>query len=230
MGTNRAPCAVRASADIDIIVLVFVLPAAESLRASIGHRQAAGQPNASAHKSPINQGISRDLVSVVTEDRRSRNAGTRAARCAFAMMNVTTILLLDEEDLMREATALLLANRGARVTKSATLDDALAQLERRTYQVVIVDVHPASPSPTHVLEQITHKVGSDTRVVVCSEKPVPNVDPSCISHQLVKPYPFDRLVEAVFATRSSTVRPVVKPSNRRVTTHRRGAVLRRGRA
>lgn len=150
------------------------------------------------------------------------------------MMNVSNILLLDEEDLMREATALLLANRGARVTKSATLDDALAQLERRTYDVVIIDVHADSPNPAQLIERIVEKVTSDARVIVCSEKPVSTVDPNSISHVLIKPYPFDRLVEAAFASRSPgtrSARPIVKAPSRRVTTHRRSApLMRRGRA
>jgi CheY-like chemotaxis protein len=184
------------------------------------------------HKSLNYQGICEAPVSIVTEHRRSRDGGTRAARCAFAMMNVSNMLLLDEEDLMREATALLLANRGAHVTKTATIDDALAQLERRTYDVVIVDVHQSWQNPAQLIQRIINKTSA--RIIVCSEKPLPNLDPSGITHLLVKPYPFDRLVEAAFVSRPSVARlarPVVKPLARRVTTPRRSAPLvRRGRA
>jgi DNA-binding NtrC family response regulator len=172
-------------------------------------------------------------VSVITGHRVSIDVGTRTARCALAMMNVSNILLFDEEDLMREATALLLGNRGARVTKSATLDEALAQLERRTYHVVVVDLHNALSNPAFVLQRIVEKTTSPTRVIVCTDQPVPNVDPTSISDVLVKPYPFDRLVEAVFGPRPTNTRsrPLIKALARRVTTHRRSTPLvRRGRA
>ena len=150
------------------------------------------------------------------------------------MMNVSNILLLDEEDLMREATALLLGNRGTSVTKSATIEEAITQLERRTYDVVIVDIRENTPDPVTWLQRIVAKVSTPGRVVVCTEKPLRNIDTTGISHVLVKPYPFDQLVEAVFASRSTPLRytrPSVKSTARRSAMHRRSPMLmRRGRA
>lgn len=150
------------------------------------------------------------------------------------MMNVSNILLVDEEDLMREATALLLANRGTNVTKTATVDDAITHLERRTYDVVIVDIHENAADPSAWLQRIRAKTQAPARVIVCTEKPLPNVDTTGISHVLVKPYPFDQLVEAVFASRSTPLRytrPIVKSVARRPGMQRRSPLLmRRGRA
>lgn len=153
---------------------------------------------------------------------------------AFAMINISNILLLDEEDLMREATAMLLANRGANVTKTATVDAAVTQLERRTYDVVIVDIHEKEANPTQLLQRIVAKSSTTARVIVCSEKPLREADSKGISHVLVKPYPFDDLVEAVFRTSPMPIRNT-RPAGglvaRRVMAHRRSPVLlRRGRA
>ena len=149
------------------------------------------------------------------------------------MINVSNILLLDEEDLMREATALLLGNRGANVTKTATLDAAVTQLERRTYDVVVVDIHEKHANPTQILQRILTKTSPAARVIVCSEKPLPDIDPTGISHVLVKPYPFDALVQAVFTSLPPirTSRPASGLVARRVMAHRRSPVaMRRGRA
>ncbi len=149
------------------------------------------------------------------------------------MMNVSNILLLDEEDLMREATALLLVNRGTSVTKTATIDEAIAQLERRTYDVVIVDIHENAPDPVTWLQRIVAKTSPPARLIVCTDKLLPNIEPTGISHVLVKPYPFDQLVEAVYAQRSTPLRytrPAVKSVARRATHRRIPLLMRRGRA
>jgi DNA-binding response OmpR family regulator len=174
-------------------------------------------------------------VSVITADCGTKAAGTRTARRLVIMTNLPTILLLDEEYMMREATALLLSNRGGHVTKTATLDEALAELERRTYDVAVIDLHSASSNPTHVLHRIAEKAASPTRVIVCTDQPLSKNEPTGITDVLVKPYPFDRLLTAVFGGRSRTLerrsRSAVMPQSRRSKTLRRSTPLvRRGRA
>ncbi len=190
--------------------------------------------DASSQKSLNYQRIGDTSVRFITEQHAPEDHGTRTAKGAFAMMNVSNILLLDEEDLMREATALLLGNRGTSVTKTATIDEAITQLERRTYDVVIVDIRENGHDPVTWLQRLVSKVSSTARVIVCTEKPLPKIDPTGISHVLVKPYPFDQLVEAVFASRSTPLRytrPSVKSVARRSAMHRRTPMLmRRGRA
>lgn len=173
----------------------------------------------------------------VTGPRASRDRGTRTAKGAIVMMNVSNILLLDEEDLMREATAMLLANRGTNVTKTATLEETITHLERRTFDVIIVDIHENAVDPSGWVQRILAKASSPARVIVCTEKPLSTIDAidaQGISRVLVKPYPFDQLVEAVFAIQSTPLRytrPLVKSVARRPGTPRRSPVLlRRGRA
>ncbi|HMY18903.1 MAG TPA: response regulator [Polyangium sp.] len=149
------------------------------------------------------------------------------------MTHVSNILLLDAEDLMREATALLLVNRGAEVTKSASPEEASVQLARQTFEVVIVDVHEDAREITW-LRDIVEKASPSARVIVCTEKPLSPLAGAGIHRVLVKPYAFDRLVEAVFGTPSQHNRGsrlAVRSFARRVTMHRRApSILRRGRA
>lgn len=190
--------------------------------------------NTGEHKSPNYQPRTKTSVSFNTGHFVARGHGTRTATGALAMTNVSNILLLDEEDVLREATALLLVNRGANVTKVATIDDALTHLERRTYDVVLVDVSEKHANPAQMLERILTRALSPSRIVVCIEKPLLDVAPRGISHVLVKPYPFDDLVEAVFTPRrvlQYNARQAAGSGTRRVTTPRRTPILvKRGRA
>jgi DNA-binding NtrC family response regulator len=148
------------------------------------------------------------------------------------MLNVPTILLLDEEQLMREATALLLTNRGAKVTKTATLDEALAELGHRTYDVAVIDLCSTSPKCVEILQRMRAHGNLPHRVIVTTSEPLPNRDSAEISDIIVKPYPFDRLLDAVFGSRSSrraAPRSGVFPLVRRITATRRSAQARRGR-
>lgn len=149
------------------------------------------------------------------------------------MTNVMNILLLDEEDLMREATALLLVNRGAHVEKTKTIEEAMAQLERQTFDVIVVDV--AEKSVDHELvSRVVANASSCKRVVICTDKPLVNLPATLTCRVLVKPYPFDRFVDAVFGTRSGALRSIrssAKPLGRRTSSQRRVPMaMRRGRA
>jgi hypothetical protein len=192
------------------------------------------RPVAHENKSLKYQALGDVGVRFVTGRIAPSSCGTLAAKGAFDMTNVSNILLLDEEDLMREATALLLANRGANVTKTATIDEAISQLERQTYDVVIADVSDKAPDPERWVGKLVAKASSSGRVIVCSEKPLTNVEATISFRVLVKPYPFDRLVEAVFGARPlplRNIRPTVKPLGRRASAQRRAPMaMRRGRA
>ncbi len=150
------------------------------------------------------------------------------------MTNVLNILLVDEEELLREATALLLANRGANITKSATIEDALRQLERRTYDVIVVDIPENHPNPARFLELLLAKTSSSARFVVCTEKPLAPEAPTGITQVLVKPYPFGQLIEAIFPLRGIVRHRPRHASGlvtRRINPPRRTPILlKRGRA
>lgn len=147
------------------------------------------------------------------------------------MLNVPTILLLDEEQLMREATALLLTNRGAKVTKAATLDEALGELGRRSFDIAIIDLSGASTKCVDILQRMRDQGNVPHRVIVCTNQPLPRHASSELTDVIVKPYPFERLLDAVFGARASRrpSRSGVFPLVRRVTSSRRSAQARRGR-
>jgi DNA-binding response OmpR family regulator len=145
-------------------------------------------------------------------------------------MNGPTILLFDEEHLMREATALLLSNRGGRVTKAATLDDALFQLGRRTYDVAIIDLSTTTPRCVDILQRMRERSCLPRRVIVCTSLPVFGLADDEQADVLVKPYPFDKLLDAVFSRgQRRPSRSGLFPLARRVKTLRRASNVRRGR-
>lgn len=148
------------------------------------------------------------------------------------MLNVPTILLLDEEQLMREATALLLTNRGAKVTKTATLDEALVELGSHTFDVAVIDLSSSSARCAEVLQKMRAHGNAPQRVIVTTNQPLPRHESAEIADVIVKPYPFERLLDAVFgarATRRAAPRSGVFPLVRRITANRRTAQARRGR-
>jgi DNA-binding NtrC family response regulator len=147
------------------------------------------------------------------------------------MTNAPTILLLDEENMMREATALLLANRGGKVTAAASVDEAVAHLEQQTFDVAIIDVADADDACADILELMRDRGCVPRKVIVCSYGPAPRVDAVEFTEVLLKPYPFDRLIDAVFGDRAERREPRsgVFPLVRRVKTLRRVSQARRGR-
>jgi DNA-binding response OmpR family regulator len=112
---------------------------------------------------------------------------------------LVTILLLDDEPLLRRATALLLTNRGGSVTAAATPEDAVALAAARPYDVAIVDV-PA-PHARDVLRRMRAGGTCPRRVIVVSDGAVDVGDAAELSDVLCKPYPFERLLAAVFGAR-----------------------------
>lgn len=179
-------------------------------------------------------GFGRSEVPRTTRHGSTTNLGTLTAKGAVAMTNVANILLLDEDDLMREATALLLVNRGAKVAKTTTIEGAISHLERQTFDVVVVDVSNNAGDQERWISRLISLAASCKRIVVCTEKPLGTLTPTISCRVLVKPYPFDRLVEAVFGCRFPAPRlsrSAAKPAGRRAAMHRRlSLAMRRGRA
>jgi CheY-like chemotaxis protein len=128
------------------------------------------------------------------------------------------VLLLDQDDVLRRATALLLAHRGAGVSPAATVEEAIALSQRRPYDVALLDLSPNMPRARELLGQLCREGLAAQRVVVCTDAPLSREEASDFSDVLLKPYPFDRLIEAVF----------VGPSRRatRAASARRARVLR----
>jgi len=132
------------------------------------------------------------------------------------MTSPVTILLLDDEPMLRRATTLLLSNRGGSVTAAATPDEAVALAAAHLYDVAILDLSHGGASVAHVAARMRAAGVAPRRVIVVSDTPL---EPSDIGEVLQKPYPFDRLLRAVFGAggRSRTrsgVFPRARPRGR----------------
>jgi CheY-like chemotaxis protein len=140
-----------------------------------------------------------------------------------------TILLLDDEPILRRATALMLANRGGRVTAAATPDEAVALSAARVYDVAVFDVSPLGPSASDVLRRIRAGGMLPRRVIAVSETPLDQRDESQFAEVLRKPYPFERLLRAVFGARARRGAPRSLRERARITprgSRRVGRVVR----
>ena len=116
------------------------------------------------------------------------------------MTSPVSILLLDEEPMLRRATALLLSNRGGSVTAAATPEEAVALAAARLYDVAIFDIAPGGPSASEVVARIRAGGLVPRRVIAVCDGPLDPREADEIGEILVKPYPFERLLRAVFGT------------------------------
>jgi DNA-binding response OmpR family regulator len=134
------------------------------------------------------------------------------------MTSPVTILLLDDEPILRAATALMLERRGGKVTTAATAEEAVELARRNVYDVAILDVVPGGPSATEVLRRIRAEAASPRRVVAISNSPLDRREAETFGTILPKPYPFEHLLRAVFGdggrrrTRSGVFPKVAPPS------------------
>lgn len=156
-------------------------------------------------------------------------------------MNAPSILLLDREPMLRDATAMMLSKRGGKVTTAATLDDALELAAERVYDVAVIDVSEGSPGGRDILAAMRERGCLPRRVILCCADPQGR-DGGDFTEVIQKPFPFDRLLASVFGGESKR-RPTLSgvfPSlqapaatqRRRtagVRTPRRAAQGRRGR-
>ena len=119
------------------------------------------------------------------------------------MPSLVSILLVDEEPLMRRATALMLADRGGEVSEAATLDEAVALSRARAFDVAVVDVGSDGPCPDAIIEHLCAAGLTPARVIVCASIQAPAEDAAHGSGAAViaKPYMFDHLLTAVFGPR-----------------------------
>jgi len=126
------------------------------------------------------------------------------------MTSAVTILLVDEEPLLRRATALLLTDRGGKVSAVATIGEAITLPRQSVFDVAVIDVAPGGPSPAEVFQQLLAFGLAARRVVVCACSPLKGPPEVIAATQrlsvLRKPYPFERLVAAVFGARRTSAR------------------------
>ncbi len=114
------------------------------------------------------------------------------------MTSSVTILLLDDEPLLRRATALILERHGAQVTAAGSADEAVALTREQRYDVAVLDVSAPGPSVTSILDRMRADGLVPRRVVAVSGQPLERREADGIAHVLPRPYPFDSLLAAVF--------------------------------
>jgi CheY-like chemotaxis protein len=134
---------------------------------------------------------------IATGGHRPAPAGD-AERGRAVPVDPVTILLLDEEPLLRRATALLLEKLGGQVTPAASADDAAAKCGAHYYDVAILDLAPDGPCAGEVLAGLQAGGLPPRRVIAVTAAPLPSGEASRFAAVVTKPYPFDALVRAVF--------------------------------
>jgi CheY-like chemotaxis protein len=112
------------------------------------------------------------------------------------MISAPTILLVDEEPILRRATALLLTNRGGRVSPAATLAEAIVLASAQIFDVAVLDVSAEGPSAAVMVELLRARGLLPRRFVVCL--PSGPREDNDFTVVLEKPYPFELLLDAVF--------------------------------
>jgi len=125
------------------------------------------------------------------------------------------VLLLDQDDVLRRATALLLKNQGAGVSQAATLEEAIALSQQRSYDVALIDISQGSPSmpgAREIIERLQQEGTAPARVVLCTDAPLGSVEAGEHSEVLLKPYPFEQLVALLFGRPWPRTAPEPRPS------------------
>jgi DNA-binding response OmpR family regulator len=129
--------------------------------------------------------------------------------------------------MLRKATALMLSNRGGRVSAAATLDEALQYAGRRTYDVAVLDLPGRGGS--ELLARMRERGCVPKKVILCSTVPVSPLDNEGFADVITKPFPFEELLRAVFG-RCGPPRPLrsgappragLSPRPRRIKVWRR---------
>lgn len=140
------------------------------------------------------------------------------------MTHAPSVLLLDNDHVLRRATALLLANRGAGVSAAATLEEAIALCRRCAHDVALIDLDPPLPGAAEVLRRLREEALAPRRIVMCSTAPIEAE--AMAGDILSKPYPFERLMQIVFGRTPLRSRRLPLRSSRPAAPARR---RRRGR-
>ncbi|WP_437676467.1 response regulator [Sorangium sp. So ce131] len=108
------------------------------------------------------------------------------------------VLLLDQDHVLRRATALLLCNRGALVSQAATLEEAISLSLECAYDVALIDLAPGLPGAREILARLRREGAAPRRTVFCADEPISSDSASDASEVLLKPYAFGRLLSTIF--------------------------------
>ncbi|WP_437743538.1 response regulator [Sorangium sp. So ce302] len=116
----------------------------------------------------------------------------------YPMTYQPNVLLLDQDHVLRRATALLLCNRGALVSPAATLEEAISLSRERVYDVALIDLAPGTKGAREILGRLRREGTMPRRVIFCADEPVSCDGTDDVSEVLLKPYAFGRLLSTIF--------------------------------
>jgi CheY-like chemotaxis protein len=123
--------------------------------------------------------------------RRCESAG--AARSPMPV----NVLLFDQDPILSRVGALMLRARGADVTVAATVDELVVFAGARIYDVAVIDVGHSPADAAAVVARLRAAL-VPRRIVLCSPVPIARHESEAFTEVLLKPYPFQRLIAAVF--------------------------------
>ena len=114
--------------------------------------------------------------------------------------NEKTVLIVDDEDLMRRAIRTKLTKEGCRCFEASCADEALSQLEERPFDVVILDIKMPGRSGSDLLPEIRREY-PDTAVIMATAVIDAQTIVQCMkdgAHDFIpKPFEFEELLVAV---------------------------------
>jgi DNA-binding response OmpR family regulator len=108
-------------------------------------------------------------------------------------MAAPSILLLDDDPMLRQATASMLTRRGANVSVAHRLEEAVEFADARAFEVAIVDLSSPASTVSEALRALRGALHAPRRFLVCTE-PDPSLGCDDSVDVLHKPFDFERLV------------------------------------
>lgn len=110
-------------------------------------------------------------------------------------MAAPLILLLDDEPMLRGATASMLTSRGGHVSVARHLNEAVELARERPHEVAIIDL--AATPPLEVIAALRPHLGAACHFIVCvGPDHSPELDGVDV---LSKPFDFEHLLDLVFS-------------------------------
>ena len=114
--------------------------------------------------------------------------------------NDKTVLIVDDEDLMRRAIRIKLTKEGCRCFEASCANEALSQLEARPFDLVILDIKMPGRSGSDLLPEIRREY-PDTAVIMATAVIDAQTIVQCMkdgAHDFIpKPFEFEELLIAV---------------------------------
>lgn len=107
------------------------------------------------------------------------------------------VLIVDDEPLIRELAATVIAEAGFEVVQAASADEALGILSaRKDVGLLFTDINMPGQMDGLALARLVHEHWPDIQLVLTSGRPLPEPAPQG-GQFMAKPYSLDKLAETV---------------------------------